>query len=62
MLELSLPPQSASPSTLEQLPVYFYQGGRTRDFHFITERIQFDCFHRSVHSQYAQYNKTRLMF
>ena len=33
-VELSLPLQSASPNTLEQLPVYFYQGGRSRDVHF----------------------------
>ena len=52
-VQLSMGPlmQSAIPSTLEQLPVYFY---------LITGRIQLDCFDRSVHSQCALCNKARL--
>ena len=40
---------TVTPSTLEQLPMYFY---------LITGRIQLDCFDRSVYSQCALYNKT----
>ena len=41
--------RSATPSTLEHLPEYFY---------LITGRIQFDCFDMSVYSLYAIYNET----
>ena len=44
---------SATPSTSEQLPVYFY---------LITGRIQLYCFDRSVYSQCTLCNKTWLKF
>ena len=44
---------SATPSTTEQLPAYFY---------LIAGRIQLDCFDRSVYSHCALYNKTWLKF
>ena len=48
-----MPTRSATPSTLEHLPVYFY---------LITGRIQLDCFDRSVYSQCALYDRTWLKF
>ena len=49
-VQLNVPTWSATPSTLEQLQVYFYS---------ITGPIQLDCFDKSVYSQCAlcmQYN------
>ena len=47
-VEPLLPSRSATPSTLEQLPVYFY---------LVTGLIQHDCFDKSVCSQCALRNK-----
>ena len=43
-VQLNVPTWSATPSTLEQLQVYFYS---------ITGPIQLDCFDKSVYSQCA---------
>ena len=52
-ISVQLLTRSATPSTLEQLPVYFY---------LITGRIQLDCFYRLAFSQCALCNKTCLKF